>query len=84
MKKTMQAAVLHQPQDMRIEEVPVPEIADHEVLIATKRCGICGTDPHIFRGHFPVPTPLIQGHEFSGEVVQVGSAVKKTSRLAIA
>lgn len=76
MKKTMKAAVLHNPQDMRIEEVPVPEIAEHEVLIATKRCGICGTDPHIFRGHFPVPTPLIQGHEFSGEVVQVGSAVK--------
>ena len=72
----MLAAVLHKPEDLRMEEVPVPEIADHEILIAVKRCGICGTDPHIYRGHFPVPTPLIQGHEFSGEVVQTGSAVK--------
>ncbi|GGG02930.1 zinc-dependent alcohol dehydrogenase family protein [Paenibacillus abyssi] len=73
--KTMLAAVLHKPEDMRIEEVPVPAIDDHEVLIAVKRCGICGTDPHIYRGHFPVPFPLIQGHEFSGEVAAVGSAV---------
>jgi L-iditol 2-dehydrogenase len=73
--KTMLAAVLHKPEDMRIEEVPVPEIGAHEVLIAVKRCGICGTDPHIYRGHFPAPTPLIQGHEFSGEVVEAGSGV---------
>ncbi|MFH5185355.1 zinc-dependent alcohol dehydrogenase family protein [Paenibacillus sp. TAB 01] len=72
---TMFAAVLHKPEDMRIEEVAVPDISEHEVLIAVQRCGICGTDPHIYRGHFPVPTPLIQGHEFSGEVVQIGSAV---------
>lgn len=74
--KTMLAAVLHKPEDMRVEEVPVPEILDHEVLIAVRRCGICGTDPHIYRGHFPVPYPLIQGHEFSGEVVEVGASVK--------
>ncbi|PZE21073.1 zinc-dependent alcohol dehydrogenase family protein [Paenibacillus xerothermodurans] len=73
--ETMVAAVLHKPEDMRIEQVSVPEIADNEILIAVKRCGICGTDPHIYRGHFPAPTPLIQGHEFSGEVAQIGSAV---------
>jgi L-iditol 2-dehydrogenase len=72
----MLAAVLHKPEDMRIEEVPVPVIAENEVLIEVKRCGICGTDPHIYRGRFPVPFPLIQGHEFSGEVVKVGAAVK--------
>ncbi|KIL35193.1 hypothetical protein SD71_15690 [Cohnella kolymensis] len=71
----MLAAVLHKPEDMRLEEVAVPEISENEVLIAVQRCGICGTDPHIFRGHFPVPFPLIQGHEFSGEVVQIGNAV---------
>jgi L-iditol 2-dehydrogenase len=76
MKDSMIAAVLHAPGDMRIEEVPVPQIDDNEVLIAVKRCGICGTDPHIFKGRFPAPTPLIQGHEFSGEVVRVGGKVR--------
>lgn len=73
---TMLAAVTYGAEDTRIEEVVIPEIADHEILVAVKRCGICGTDPHIYRGHFPVPLPLIQGHEFSGEVVKVGAAVK--------
>lgn len=73
--KTMLAAVLHKPGDMRLEQIPVPEIGGHEVLIAVKRVGICGTDPHIFRGTFPVPYPLVQGHEFSGEVVAIGHAV---------
>jgi L-iditol 2-dehydrogenase len=73
--RTMLAAVLHKSEDMRVEEVPVPAIGEYEVLIAVKRCGICGTDPHIYRGHFPTPLPLIQGHEFSGEVVEIGSAV---------
>ncbi|WP_035156591.1 zinc-dependent alcohol dehydrogenase [Cohnella thermotolerans] len=71
----MLAAVLHKPGDMRLEQIPVPEIGGHEVLIAVKRVGICGTDPHIFRGTFPVPYPLVQGHEFSGEVVAIGHAV---------
>lgn len=77
--KSMLAAVLHKPGDMRLEQVPVPEIGDQEVLISVKRCGICGTDPHIYRGHFPVPYPLVQGHEFSGEVVAVGSSVRSVA-----
>jgi len=75
MKEMMKAAVLHKPEDLRIESVPVPEINDHEVLIQVKACGICGTDPHIFKGHFPAPTPLILGHEFVGRVVKVGRNV---------
>lgn len=71
----MKAAVLYKPEEMRIEEIPVPEIKEDEILIRVKRCGICGTDPHIYKGRFPVPTPLVLGHEFSGEVVKVGSAV---------
>ncbi|WP_180954528.1 zinc-dependent alcohol dehydrogenase family protein [Bacillus sp. V5-8f] len=74
-KKEMKAAVTHAAKDLRIENVPVPEIKENEVLIQVKACGICGTDPHIYNGHFPAPMPLIQGHEFAGEVVMVGSAV---------
>lgn len=72
----MLAAALHKTEELRLEEVPVPEINEEEVLIRVKKCGICGTDPHIFKGHFPAPLPLILGHEFSGEVVRVGKNVK--------
>ncbi|MDQ0217418.1 zinc-dependent alcohol dehydrogenase [Peribacillus cavernae] len=78
-KKEMKAAVTHAAGDLKIENVPVPEIQDNEVLIQVKACGICGTDPHIYNGHFPAPMPLIQGHEFSGEVVKVGSAVSSVA-----
>jgi L-iditol 2-dehydrogenase len=75
---SMAAAVLHGPDDLRIEQVAVPVIGPDEVLIKVDVCGICGTDVHILRGHFPVPNmPLIPGHEFSGHVVQLGSAVQR-------
>ena len=80
MPGTMTAAVLHGPEDLRIEEVLVPSIAEDEVLVKVDACGICGTDVHILRGHFPVPNlPLIPGHEFSGRVVEVGSAVDRVT-----
>lgn len=75
MTNEMKAAVTYGKQNLKIENVPVPEIKDNEVLIKVKACGICGTDPHIYNGHFPAPMPLIQGHEFAGEVVKVGANV---------
>ncbi|WP_052474547.1 zinc-dependent alcohol dehydrogenase [Jeotgalibacillus soli] len=75
MTNKMKAAVTYGKEDMRLEEVEIPEIGGNEVLIKVKTCGICGTDPHIYRAHFPTPKPLIQGHEFAGEVVKVGSLV---------
>lgn len=78
-KKEMMAAVTYGTQDLKIESVPVPEIKDNEVLIKVKACGICGTDPHIYNGHFPAPKPLIQGHEFAGEIVKIGSSVTSVS-----
>jgi L-iditol 2-dehydrogenase len=75
---TMTAAVLHGPDDLRVDEVAVPAAGPDEVVIKVEVCGICGTDVHILRGHFPVPNlPLIPGHEFSGHVVQLGSAVER-------
>jgi 2-desacetyl-2-hydroxyethyl bacteriochlorophyllide A dehydrogenase len=72
----MQAAVFHGPDDLRVEEVKRPSAGPGEVLLQVERCGICGTDSHIVRGHFPAPNlPLIIGHEFSGTVVEVGSGV---------
>lgn len=74
----MKAAVYHGKQDLRVEDVPVRELKENEVLIKVKYCGVCGTDIHIFNGDggsFEVTPPLIPGHEFAGIVEKVGSAV---------
>ena len=71
----MKAAVYHGPHDLRVEEVPVRELKDNEVLIQVKYCGVCGTDMHIFigdGGSFEVNTTLIPGHVLSVVVWKVG------------
>ena len=61
-------------------EVPEPEIGINDVLIRVDRTGICGTDLHIEEwnewAQQAVPVPLVIGHEFVGEIVEVGSNVK--------
>ncbi|HZR93165.1 MAG TPA: alcohol dehydrogenase catalytic domain-containing protein [Gaiellaceae bacterium] len=73
----MKAAVFYEPNDLRVEDVPEPEIADDEVLVEVAACGFCGSDVEYYYGKSPVGTadgkgPLILGHEFSGRVAQVG------------
>ena len=75
----MKAIVYAAPQQFSYQEVPVPEIAPHEVLIRIHSCGICGTDLHIHDGEFLATFPLIPGHEFAGEVASVGSAVERVT-----
>jgi len=72
----MKAAVLYGVRDLRLEDVPKPEISDNEVLIRVNACGICGTDIHIYRGEWKTNTPIILGHEFSGVIADVGREVK--------
>ena len=77
----MRAAVLVEPGRFEIKEVPTPKCGPTDVLVKVKRAGVCGTDIHIFRGHFAAESiPLIPGHEFSGVVAAVGSA---TSRITV-
>jgi L-iditol 2-dehydrogenase len=72
----MRAGVYRQKGIVRVEEVPVPEVADGEVLIKVAACGICGTDiKKIF--HAYVEPPQILGHELAGTVVAVGRGVTK-------
>jgi len=74
--KTMRAGVYCEKGLVRVEEVPVPEVANHEVLIKVAACGICGTDiKKIF--HAYVKPPQILGHEVAGTVVAVGHGVTK-------
>jgi threonine 3-dehydrogenase len=62
-----------------LEEVPEPKIGINDVLIRIDRTGICGTDLHIYEwnewARNTVPVPLIAGHEFVGEIIEVGSNV---------
>ncbi|TDQ24826.1 2-desacetyl-2-hydroxyethyl bacteriochlorophyllide A dehydrogenase [Raoultella sp. BIGb0149] len=74
--KLMKAAVLTAAKKFEIRQVPVPEYGDDEVLIRVSQCSICGTDIHIYNGHYAQDKlPLIPGHEFSGEIVAVGPRV---------
>ena len=73
---TMQAAVYHGKEDVRLETVPVPEIGPGEILIRVHTCGICGTDlKKIATGSHSAPR--IFGHEMAGKIVAVGSGVEK-------
>jgi len=79
MEGKMKAARLYKPKEpLRIEEVPIPQIDSGEVLVETKACGICATDVHTaIHGMVPISfSPMILGHEPSGVIVEVGSAVK--------
>ena len=62
-----------------IEDVPRPEVGINDVLIRILRTGICGTDVHIYQwdawASRTVPVPLVIGHEFVGEVIEVGANV---------
>lgn len=74
----MKAALVYGPGDVRVEEVEVPSIQSDELLVKVKACGICGTDLHVYRtgkDRLSEP-PILLGHEFSGEVVQIGADVQ--------
>ena len=74
----MKSAVFYGVHDLRVEERPLPVLGPEDVLIEVMVCGVCGTDVHIYEGDpgaSEVTPPTILGHEFSGVVAQVGSAV---------
>jgi threonine 3-dehydrogenase len=78
--KTMAALVKRESKPgLWLEEVPVPEIGINDVLIRVDRTGICGTDLHIYKwdawAKKTIPVPMVVGHEFVGEVVEVGANV---------
>jgi propanol-preferring alcohol dehydrogenase len=59
-------------------EIPVPQIGDHDVLVRVKAAGICHSDVHYRAGTSPVyPLPMTLGHEVAGEVERVGAAVTR-------
>jgi len=72
----MKCAVFYGKDDLRVEDRSIPKIKDNEVLVKVTFCGICGSDIHIIKGEIPWTSPLILGHEYSGEIVDLGGRVK--------
>lgn len=80
MTQTMQALVKRRAESgLWLEEVPVPEVGLNDVRIRVDRTGICGTDVHIYQwdrwASQTIPVPMVVGHEFVGEIVEVGANV---------
>lgn len=77
----MKALVKEKPEvGLWLQDEPVPEIGPSDVLIRIRKTGICGTDIHIWNwdewAQRTVPVPMITGHEFAGEIVELGRDVK--------
>ena len=73
--KKMQVAMYYNNNDVRIEEMSVPEINDNELLVKVQASGICGSD--VMEWYRIKKAPLVLGHEMTGDVVQVGKNVEK-------
>ncbi len=71
----MKAAIIASPGEISVESVPDPVPGPRDVVVRVAGCGICGTDLHILEGEFAPSLPVVPGHEFAGEVVEVGGAV---------
>lgn len=92
----MKAARIYGKKDIRLEDIPIADPKENQVQIKVKYCGICGSDLHAYLEAWGLPTephpltertlPIVLGHEFSGEVVKVGSGVttlKKGDAVAV-
>ena len=93
LSKTMKAVVCHAPEDYRLEEMPTPQAAPGEVVVKVESCGVCASDVKCFVGA-PlfwgdegrpgyVEAPVVAGHEFVGEVVQLGAGAGENFGLEI-
>ncbi|MFC2011138.1 zinc-dependent dehydrogenase [Chloroflexota bacterium] len=71
----MRVAVWYSNKDVRVEEMPVPQIGPGELLVRVETCGICGSD--VMEWYRLDRAPLVLGHEIGGQVVAVGKGVER-------
>ena len=69
----------HAKEGLWLEDMPEPEVGNNDVLVKIKKTAICGTDIHIYNwdewAQKTIPIPMITGHEYAGEIVELGSNV---------
>ncbi len=70
------SAVFYGPGMMKLEDRVLTLPGTHEVVIRVETCGVCGTDFHIASGEAPARAPVVLGHEYCGQVVEVGDMVR--------
>jgi len=75
----VKAAVLYGACDLRIEDLPKPQLFPGGVLVRVRATGICGTDVGVYDGREKTRYPRVQGHESTGEVVELGEGVEGLS-----
>jgi len=76
----MKQALLQTPGKIVFKDIPFPaDLMSNEILLRIHKIGVCGSDIHVFHGKHPFVTnyPVVQGHEYSGEVIKVGDQVSK-------
>jgi len=91
--RTMKAVITYGPQDYRMEELPVPQAGPGEVVVKVDHAGVCASDMKCYFGahHFwgdgsrvgYCQPPITAGHEFAGEVVQLGEGASEAYGLSI-
>jgi D-arabinitol dehydrogenase (NADP+) len=75
MTQTMRASVITKPYTLETQELVAPNVGPGEVRVRVAAAGVCGTDLHLYGGHFDPVFPLVPGHEIAGIVDQVGAGV---------
>ncbi|CAP91271.1 Sorbitol dehydrogenase [Penicillium chrysogenum] len=85
--RTSKGQYLHGPQQLRLEERPMPSIGPSDVRIRVRSTTLCGSDMHYFKfgrnGSIEVKEPLCGGHEAAGEVVEVGATALETGKFKV-
>lgn len=77
MAEMMKQQVMTEPGKISFREVPVPKAGPDQVLVKIKKIGVCGSDIHVYHGTHPYTSyPVTQGHEVSGQIVELGEYVK--------
>jgi len=76
----MKTAIIYGERDVRVQEVEPPRIGPRDALVRVRSCGICGSDVHRYLATDygrVVPHPMNSGHEYCGDVVELGSEVRR-------
>lgn len=77
--KTARVAMMTKLENIELQEYPLPELGDGDILVKVEGCGICGTDAHEYKRDPFGLIPVVLGHEGTGEIVKMGKNVQKDS-----
>ena len=72
----MKAVSMYKPGDLRVEEVPLPIVQPDEVMVKVRAVGLCGSDIPRALTYGAHISPIIIGHEFSGEITELGADIE--------